>query len=187
MSSGADVVALANAGKDFVNSLKGAAEFGLSQQATMVGLLVFSSDTKSIDASIIGDMRLTTGFYWDRDDESRAWAKRFMDRTGAIPTMAHAGAYSSTLHYLNAVKATGTDEGKAVMAQMKAVHPDDIFARNAVLRADGRMVHDMYQVRVKKGNERKNPNDLYEIEKVIPGDEAFGAMKAECNFKGSTI
>ncbi|MFK4753777.1 ABC transporter substrate-binding protein [Oceanobacter antarcticus] len=187
MSSGADVVALANAGKDFVNSLKGAAEFGLSQQATMVGLLVFSSDTKSIDASIIGDMRLTTGFYWDRDDESRAWAKRFMDRTGAIPTMAHAGAYSSTLHYLNAVKATGTDEGKAVMAQMKALHPNDIFARNAVLRADGRMVHDMYQVRVKKGNERKNPNDLYEIEKVIPGDEAFGAMKAECNFKGSTI
>ncbi|MDO6681401.1 MULTISPECIES: ABC transporter substrate-binding protein [unclassified Oceanobacter] len=183
MSSGADVVALANAGKDFVNSLKGAAEFGLNQQATMVGLLVFASDTKAIDADIIGDMRLTTGFYWDRDDASRAWAKRFVDRTGAIPTMAHAGAYSSTLHYLKAIKATGTDDGKAVMAQMKAEKPDDMFARNAALRADGRMVYDMYQVRVKKGSERSNPNDLYEIEHVIPGDQAFGAMKPECNFK----
>jgi branched-chain amino acid transport system substrate-binding protein len=183
MSSGADVVALANAGKDFVNSLKAATEFGLSQQATMVGLLVFASDTKAIDASVIGDMRLTTGFYWDRDDQSRAWAKRFVERTGAIPTMAHAGAYSSTLHYLNAVKEAGTDEGKAVMAKMKSIKPDDIFARNATLRADGRLVHDMYQVRVKKGDERKNANDLYEIEKVIPGDEAFGAMIPECDFK----
>jgi branched-chain amino acid transport system substrate-binding protein len=128
-------------------------------------------------------MRLTTGFYWDRDDQSRAWAKRFVERTGAIPTMAHAGAYSSTLHYLNAVKEAGTDEGKAVMAKMKSIKPDDIFARNATLRADGRLVHDMYQVRVKKGDERKNANDLYEIEKVIPGDEAFGAMIPECDFK----
>ena len=184
MSSGADAVALANAGKDFVNSLKGATEFGLSQQATMVGLLVFASDTKAIDAAVIGDMRLTTGFYWDRDDASRAWSKRFMERTGgAIPTMAHAGAYSSTLHYLNAVKAAGTDEGKAVMAQMKATKPDDIFARNATLRADGRMVHDMYQVRVKKADERQNANDLYAIENVIPGDQAFGAMIPECDFK----
>lgn len=183
MSSGADAVALANAGKDFVNSLKGATEFGLSQQATMVGLLVFSSDTKVIDPEVIGDMRLTTGFYWDRDDQSRAWSKRFMDRTGALPTMAHAGAYSSTMHYLNAVKEAGTDEGKAVMAKMKSIKPDDVFARNATLRADGRMVHDMYQMRVKKASERKNANDIYEIEKVIPGDQAFGAMIPECDFK----
>lgn len=184
MSSGADAVALANAGKDFVNSLKGATEFGLTKQATMVGLLVFASDTKAIEAEVIGDMRLTTGFYWDRDDNSRAWSQRFMERTGgAIPTMAHAGAYSSTLHYLNAVKEAGTDEGKAVMAKMKAIKPDDMFARNATLRADGRLVHDMYQVRVKKADERKNANDLYEIERVIPGDQAFGEMIPECDFK----
>ncbi|MCY0964425.1 ABC transporter substrate-binding protein [Parathalassolituus penaei] len=184
MSSGADAVALANAGKDFVNSLKGATEFGLTKQATMVGLLVFASDTKAIEAEVIGDMRLTTGFYWDRDDNSRAWSQRFMERTGgAIPTMAHAGAYSSTLHYLNAVKEAGTDEGKAVMAKMKAIKPDDMFARNATLRADGRLVHDMYQVRVKKADERKNANDLYEIERVIPGEQAFGEMIPECDFK----
>lgn len=183
MSSGADVVALANAGKDFVNSLKGAVEFGLSEQATLAGLLVFASDTKAIDPSIIGNMRLTTGFYWDRDDQSREWAKRFIERTGAIPTMAHAGAYSSTIHYLNAVKETGTDEGKAVMTKMKALKPNDFFARNATLRSDGRMVHDMYQVRVKTDSERKNDNDLYEIEKVIPGDQAFGAQLPECDFK----
>lgn len=183
MSSGADVVALANAGKDFVNSLKGAVEFGLSEQATMAGLLVFASDTKAIDASIIGNMRLTTGFYWDRDDQSREWAKRFIARTGAVPTMAHAGAYSSTMHYLNAVKETGTDEGSVVMSKMKALKPNDFFARNATLRADGRMVHDMYQVRVKTSSERKSANDLYDIEKVIAGDQAFGAMSPECNFK----
>ena len=183
MSSGADVVALANAGKDFVNSLKGAVEFGLSEQATLAGLLVFASDTKAIDPSIIGNMRMTTGFYWDRDDQSREWAQRFIKRTGAIPTMAHAGAYSSTMHYLNAVKESGTDEGKAVMSKMKELKPNDFFARNATLRSDGRMVHDMYQVRVKAANERKNDNDLYEIEKVIPGDQAFGAQVAGCDFK----
>lgn len=181
-ASGADAVALANAGKDFVNSLKAANEFGLKQQATMVGLLVFASDTKAIDANVIGDMRLTTGFYWDRDDQTREWSKRFVEKTGAVPTMAHAGAYSSTMHYLNAVKEAGTDDGTAVMAKMKSTKPNDFFARNAELRADGRMVHDMYQVRVKKKSERKSENDLYEIEKTIPGDQAFGAMKAECDF-----
>lgn len=184
MSSGADAVALANAGKDFVNSLKGASEFGLSQQATMVGLLVFASDTRSIDADIIGNMRLTTGFYWDRDEATRAWSQRFMERTdGAVPTMAHAGAYSSTLHYLKAVAATGTDDGATVMKHMKANTPDDMFARHATLRADGRMVYDMYQVRVKTAAERSNRNDLYEIENVIPGDQAYAAMIPECDFK----
>ena len=181
-ASGADAVALANAGKDFVNSLKSASEFGLNQQATMVGLLVFSSDTKAIDAATNGDMRLTTGFYWDRDEATREWSKRFIERTGAIPTMAHAGAYSSTLHYLKSVETAGTDEGDAVMKVMKANKPDDFFAQNAELRADGRMVHDMYQVRVKKAAERANENDIYEIEQVIPGSEAFGAMLPECDF-----
>ena len=181
-ASGADAVALANAGKDFVNSLKSASEFGLNQQATMVGLLVFASDTKAIDASTNGDMRLTTGFYWDRDDATREWSQRFMERTGAIPTMAHAGAYSSTLHYLKSVEQAGTDDGTEVMKVMKANKPDDFFAQNAVLRADGRMVHDMYQVRVKKAAERANENDIYEIEQVIPGDQAFGAMVPECDF-----
>lgn len=184
-ASGADAVALANAGKDFVNSLKASAEFGLNQQATMVGLLVFGSDTKAIDPNVIGDMRLTTGFYWDRDDQTREWSKRFVERTGAIPTMAHAGAYSSTMHYLNSVKEAGTDQGDAVMEKMKSNKPNDFFARNAALRSDGRMVHDMYQVRVKKAGERKSDNDIYEIEKVIPGSQAFGEMKTECDFTRS--
>lgn len=181
-ASGADAVALANAGKDFTNSLKAASEFGLNQQATMVGLLVFSSDVKAIDPKMIGDMRLTTGFYWDLDDKTREWSKRFMERTGALPTMAHAGAYSSTMHFLKAVKETGTDAGDVVIKAMKANKPDDFFARNATLRGDGRMSHDMYQVRVKKASERANENDIYEVEKVIAGEQAFGAMKAECDF-----
>ncbi|WP_027859298.1 ABC transporter substrate-binding protein [Marinobacterium jannaschii] len=183
-SSGADVVALANAGSDFVNSLKTAAEFGLTEMVDVAGLLVFTPNAKALDPTIAGGMKLTTGFYWDYDEETRKWSQRFMERTGgAIPAMGQAGAYSATMHYLNAVKAVGTDESDAVMKQMKATQPNDFFARNATLRADGRMVHDMYQVRIKNADERKGENDIFALEKVIKGEEAFGAMLAQCNFK----
>jgi len=183
-SSGADVVALANAGSDFVNSLKTAAEFGLTEMVDVAGLLVFTPNAKALDPTIAGGMKLTTGFYWDYDEETRKWSQRFMKRTdGAIPAMGQAGAYSATMHYLNAVKAAGTDESDAVMKQMKATPPNDFFARNATLRADGRMVHDMYQVRIKNADERKGENDIFALEKVIKGEEAFGAMLAQCDFK----
>ncbi|WP_415902469.1 ABC transporter substrate-binding protein [Neptuniibacter sp. QD29_5] len=181
-SSGADVVALANAGADFVNSLKTAAEFGLTETTDVAGLLVFTHNAKALDPEISGGMKLTTGFYWDMDDETRAWSKRFKDRHGSIPAMGQAGAYSMTMHYLNAIKEAGTDDADAVMAKMKANKPNDFFARNAHLRADGRMVHDMYQVRIKTSEERKNEDDIFAIEQVIPGEEAFGPMMDKCNF-----
>jgi len=181
-SSGADVVALANAGADFVNSLKTAAEFGLTETTDVAGLLVFTHNAKALDPEISGGMKLTTGFYWDMDDETRAWSKRFKERHGSIPAMGQAGAYSMTMHYLNAIKEAGTDDADAVMAKMKANKPNDFFARNAHLRADGRMVHDMYQVRIKTSEERKSEDDIFAIEQVIPGEEAFGPMMDKCNF-----
>ncbi len=182
-SSGADVVALANAGGDFVSSLKTAAEFGLTEMMDVAGLLVFTQNAKALDPNIAGGMKLTTGFYWDLDDASRQWSARFKTRHGSIPSMAHAGAYSATMHYLNSIKATGTDESDAVMREMKSTKPNDFFARNAYLRNDGRMVHDMFQVRIKKADERKNEDDIFAVEQVIPGDQAYAAMLAQCDFK----
>ncbi|MFW1676943.1 ABC transporter substrate-binding protein [Pontibacter sp. JAM-7] len=181
-SSGADVVALANAGNDTVNALNAAAEFGLTESMDVAGLLVFTPNAQAMDPNTAGGMRLTTGFYWDMDDNAREWSQRFEARHGAIPSMAHAGAYSATLHYLNAVKAVGTDDPDAVMKQMKATSPDDFFARNATLRADGRMVHDMLLVEIKKPAERNSDKDIYKIIKVIPGDQAYNPITEACNF-----
>ncbi|MFT6352257.1 ABC transporter substrate-binding protein [Neptuniibacter pectenicola] len=181
-ASGADVVALANAGNDTVNALKAAAEFGLTEQMDVAGLLVFTPNAQAMDPATAGGMRLTSGFYWDMDDETRQWSKRFEQRHGAIPSMIHAGVYSVTMHYLNAVKAAGTDDTDTVMKTMKATKPNDFFARNATLRPDGRMVHDMLYVEIKKKDERKDKNDIYKIIKVIPGDEAYSPMLPQCNF-----
>lgn len=181
-SAGADAVAFANAGKDFVNSLKAAHEFGLDKSATMVGLLVFASDVQAIDPAVIANMNLTTGFYGEMDDKTKEWSKRYKEKFGKTPGMGQAGAYSSTMHYLNAVKAAGTDDGEAVMAKMKETKPDDFFARNAELRADGRMVHDMYFVRVKKADERANEDDIFEVKQTLAGNEVFLPMSPECDF-----
>nr|WP_320135460.1 ABC transporter substrate-binding protein [uncultured Amphritea sp.] len=183
-SSGANVIALANAGADMINALKTAAEFGVTDTAEVAGLLVFTPGAQALDPAIAGGMKLTTGFYWDMDDQTRAWSKRYMARMdGKIPSMAHAGTYSSTMHYLKAVEATGTDEGKAVMAQMKATPVEDFFSRNGYLRKDGRMVHDMLQVRIKTASERKNENDIFVIEQIIKGDDAFMKMEdGGCEF-----
>lgn len=176
-SSGADVIALANAGTDMVNALKTAAEFGVTETTDVAGLLVFTPNAQALDPEIAGGMKLTTGFYWDMDDQTRAWSKRYSARMdGKIPAMPHAGAYSSTMHYLKAVEAAGTDESKAVMAKMKEMPVEDFFSRNGYLRKDGRMVHDMLQVRIKTAAERKDKNDIFAIEKVIKGDDAFMKM-----------
>ncbi|NVK43094.1 MAG: ABC transporter substrate-binding protein [Oceanospirillaceae bacterium] len=184
-SSGADVVALANAGADTVNSLKTAAEFGLTQTADVAGLLVFTPNAQAMDAATAGGMTLTTGFYWDFDDQTRAWSKRFKERHGAIPAMGHAGAYSMTMHYLKAVEAAGTDDSDAVMAKMKELKPEDFFARNAVLRADGRMVHDMYTVKIKSPDERRDADDIFKVVDVLSGDQVYEPMLPQCNFAKS--
>ena len=182
-ASGADVIGLANAGADFVNALKTSAEFGLTETAEVAGLLVFTPNAKALDPAIAAGMKLTTGFYWDMDEKTRAWSARFKERHGAIPSMAQAGAYSMTSHYLNAIKAAGTDESDAVMKQMKSTKPDDFFARNAYLRNDGRMVHDMLLVSIKDAASRKSEDDIYNIEATIPGDVAFNPMIPACDFK----
>lgn len=172
-ASGAKVIGLANAGNDTINSIKQAREFGITPQQTLAGLLMFISDVHSLGLDATGGMYLTTGFYWDYNDETRAWSKRFFDKMKRMPTMVQAGNYSSVYHYLKAVKAAGTDEAKAVMAKMREMPVNDFFAKNGKLREDGRMVHDMYLAQVKKPSESKYDWDYYHIREVIPGDQAY--------------
>ena len=177
-ASGAKDIGLANAGGDMINAIKQAQEFGITASGQrMAGLLVFITDIHSLGLPVTQGLVLTTGFYWDRDDATRAWSKRFAERNGGrMPTMVQAGVYSSVMHYLAAIKAAGTDEAKAVVAKMKETPVNDFFAQNGRIRADGRMVHDMYLVQVKKPEESKYPWDYYKILRVVPGDEAFRPM-----------
>ncbi|MGE5189791.1 MAG: ABC transporter substrate-binding protein [Gemmatimonadota bacterium] len=172
-SSGAQVIGLANAGNDTINCIKQAAEFGITPKQSLAGLLMFITDINSLGLTATQHMYLTTGFYWDYNDETRAWSKRFNERRGRMPTMVQAGDYSMVYHYLQAVKATGTDDTKTVMAKMKATPINDFFAKNGRIRVDGRMVHDMYLAQVKSPAESKYPWDYYNIREVIPGDKAF--------------
>ncbi|MFH1558619.1 MAG: ABC transporter substrate-binding protein [Pseudomonadota bacterium] len=174
-ASGAQIIGMANAGADTINTIKQAREFGITQGGqTLAALLLFLTDIKSVGLDNAQGMVLTTGFYWDLDDKTRAFSKRFAERMGGkMPTMVQAGVYSSVLHYLKAAEAAGTDEGVKVVAKMRELPIDDMFARNSKIRADGRMVHDMYLAKVKKPEASKGPWDFYEIVRVIPGDEAF--------------
>ncbi len=178
-ASGSNVIGLANAGGDTINAIKQAREFGITQAGQrLAGLLIFLSDIHSLGLETAQGLVLTTGFYWDLDDETRAWSKRFAERNnGRMPTMVQAGVYSAVLHYLRAIEAAGTDEAKAVMAKMKELPIDDFFAKNGKLRQDGRMVHDMYLVQVKTPEESKGPWDYYKILRTIPGDEAFRPLQ----------
>jgi ABC-type branched-chain amino acid transport systems, periplasmic component len=174
-ASGAKVIGLANAGGDTINAIKQAHEFGITSAGQrLAGLLVFITDIHSLGLATTQGLVLTTGFYWDRDDETRAWSKRFAERnSGKMPTMVQAGVYSAVMHYLQAIKAAGTDEAKAVVAKMREMPVNDFFAHNGKIRADGRMVHDMYLVQVKTPAESKYPWDYYKILRVVPGDEAY--------------
>ena len=172
--SGAKVIALANAGGDTINAVKQAAEIGISPRSqTLVPLLVFISDIDSLGLDIAKGMTFIDGFYWDADDRAREWSKRFYALRNAMPTMAHAGVYSAVLHYLRAVRASGTDNAKMVAAKMRQLPVDDFFAKRGELRADGRLVHDMYLVQVKPPEESRQPWDYYKILSIIPGDKAF--------------
>jgi branched-chain amino acid transport system substrate-binding protein len=179
-ASKAKVIGLANAGSDTVNAIKTAREFGVIGQGKqkIAGLQLFISDINSLGLQAAQGMMLTTPFYWDRDDASRAWSQRFFARTGRMPTLVQAGVYSSTLHYLKAVKASGTDAADTVMAQMRKTPVDDFFARNGTIRADGLMVHDMYLAEVKSPQQSKKPWDYYTIKQVIPAQEAFAPLSA---------
>jgi len=174
-ASKAKVIGLANAGTDTQNAVRQAAEFGITQSGQKLAtLLVFLTDIKGLGLQVAQGLMFTNGFYWDRTDETRAFAKRFGERNnGAMPSMVQAGAYSSTMHYLKSVAAAGTDDGDAVAAKMKELEINDFFATKGKIRADGRMVHDMYLVEAKKPSESTGPWDLLKIKAVIPGDQAF--------------
>jgi branched-chain amino acid transport system substrate-binding protein len=172
-ASGAKVVAFANGGGDMVNATKQANEFGLTKNQTIVSLLVFISDVHSMALQAAQGLKFVTAFYWDRNEETRAWSKRFFERQGRMPTMPQAAVYSAIRHYLAAIAAAGTDEAKAVMAKMRERPVNDFYVRNGRLREDGRLVHDMYFAQVKTPSESKGPWDYYKILATIPGDQAF--------------
>jgi branched-chain amino acid transport system substrate-binding protein len=177
-ASGAKVVALANGGGDMINAAKQANEFGLTRDGrSLVSLLVFITDIHSIGLKAAQGLTFVTGFYWDRDEATRAWSKRFFARHQRMPTQAQAAVYSAVRHYLRAVAAAGTDEAKAVMAKMRDLPVDDFFAKNGKLREDGRLVHDMYFVQVKAPAESREPWDYYKILATIPGNEAFRSLE----------
>jgi branched-chain amino acid transport system substrate-binding protein len=173
-ASKAKVVALANAGGDTQNAIKQAYEFGLQRGGQkLLALLLCITDVHSLGLRAARGMIATEGFYWDMDDASRAFSKRFFEKEGHMPTSLQAGVYSAVMHYLKAIDVTGTDEAKAVVAQMKATPIHDFFAKNGRIRDDGRMVHDMYLVQVKSPAESKSEWDIYDVLATVPGDGAF--------------
>jgi len=177
-ASGAKVVALANGGGDMINAIKQAGEFGLTRGGqTVVSLLVFISDVHSMGLQTAQGLKFVTAFYWDRDEDSRGWSKRFFARHGRMPTMAQAGVYSAIRHYLAAIAAAGTDDAQAVMAKMREIPVNDFYAKNGRLREDGRLVHDMYFAEVKKPAESREPWDDYKLLGTIPGAGAFRSLE----------
>jgi branched-chain amino acid transport system substrate-binding protein len=173
-NSKAKVIGLANAGADTINAIKQAREFGIEKAGQrLAGLLVFITDVDGLGLEIAQGMVLTEAFYWDANDETRAWSRRFYERVKRMPTMAQAGVYSSTMHYLKAVAAAGTTEAGAVTKVMKATPINDVFAKNGRIREDGRMVHDMYLYQVKTPAESKERWDYYKLAGTIPADDAF--------------
>ncbi len=172
--SGAKVIGLANAGGDTINSIKQASEFGIvAGGQRLAGLLVFLPDIHSLGLKTAQGLVITTAFYWDQNDETRAWNKRFQEKHGKPATYIQAGTYSAVAHYLKAIAAAGTDEAKAVSAKMKEMPVNDFMTKNAEVREDGRVVRDMYLVEVKTPAESKGPWDYYKILTTIPGAEAF--------------
>ncbi|WP_159005774.1 ABC transporter substrate-binding protein [Bradyrhizobium sp. S69] len=176
-SSKAKVIGLANAGLDTTNSIKQAAEFGIVNGGQkLAGLLMTLAEVNGLGLQAAQGLVLTEGFYWDRDDKSRAFGERFMARTGRMPSMIHAGTYSATLQYLKAVKAAGTKDSDAVAKKLKELPVDDAFAQGKV-QENGRMVHDLYLFEVKKPSESRKPWDYYKQLAVVPGDKAFPSAK----------
>jgi branched-chain amino acid transport system substrate-binding protein len=174
-ASKAKIIGLANAGADTTNAIKQGAEFGIVKGGQQfAGLLVFLTDVHALGLEKAQGLLLTEAFYWDLNDQTRAWSKRFAERhRGAMPTMAQAGVYSAVLHYLKAVEALKSDDGPKVIAKMKEMPTDDPVFGKGMVRADGRHVHPMYLFEVKKPSESKGPWDYYKLRSTIPADQAF--------------
>lgn len=182
-ASGAQVIALALAGTDLTNAIKTANEFHVYPKQTVASLLTFISDVHAMGLKQAQGTTLTAPFYWDLNDETRKWSKRFYKKTGTMPGMVHAGMYSAALHYLNAVKAVNTDTTEQVMAKMKATPINDLYTSNGKIREDGLLVHDMYLFRVKTPEESKYPWDYYKVVTKVPAAEAFSPMvPGACRF-----
>jgi branched-chain amino acid transport system substrate-binding protein len=184
-SSKAQVIGLANAGGDTINCIKAAAEFGIIKGGQkLAGLLVFISDIHALGLQTAQGLLLSESFYWDRDPQTRAWSKKFAERSGGkMPSMVQAGVYSGVLHYLKAVKALKSDaDGKAVVDQMKKTPTDDPLFGKGAIRPDGRKIHPMYLYEVKKPSESKGSWDYYKLVKEVPGEQAFRPMdQGDCN------
>ena len=173
-TSKAKVIGLANAGGDTINSIKQANEFGIIRGGQkMIGLLTYISDVHGMGLQYAKGLILASAFYWDLTDETRAWTRRFMERSKKIPTMANAGAYGATLHYLKAIKEAGTDEAQAVVRKMKEIPVNDFFTKGGSVREDGRVIRSMYLFQVKSPEESKYPYDYYKLLNTVPGEQAF--------------
>ncbi len=177
-ASKAQILGLANAGGDTINAIKAANEFGITKTMKMAGLLIFINDIHSLGLNLTQGMYLTDGWYWDLNPDTRAWSKRYFAKMKKEPSMLQAADYSATMTYLNAVKATGTDDSDKVMAHLKKTKINDMFAKGGEIRPDGRMVHDMYLMEVKSQAESKYPWDYFKVVQVIPGAQAY-VTKAE--------
>jgi branched-chain amino acid transport system substrate-binding protein len=174
-ASGAKVIGLANAGGDFVNVMKQAAEFGVVQGGqSLAGLLVFITDVHALGLQVAQGLVMTEAFYWDLNDQTRAWSRRYAEKSGGkMPSMAHAGVYAATLHYLKAVEALKDKDPAKVMAKMKEMPTDDPLFGKGSIRPDGRKIHDMYLFEVKKPGESKGEWDMYKLLATVPADQAF--------------
>jgi branched-chain amino acid transport system substrate-binding protein len=180
-ASKADVVALANAGMDTQIAIKQAREFGLTEKQKVVAMLMSIADVHSLGLAQAKGMYFTESFYWDLNDEARKFSRRFFENHKRMPTALQAGQYSAVLTYLKAVQAAGTDDTAQVMKAIKSMPVNDAFAKNGKVRADGKMVHDMYLVEVKAPNESKTPWDYYRIVKTVPGELAFAPLsESQC-------
>jgi branched-chain amino acid transport system substrate-binding protein len=176
-ASKAKIIGLANAGGDTVNSIKAAAEFGLTKNQNLAALLMLLTDVHAVGLPTAQGLYLTEAWYWDTNDETRAWAKRYEERMKKKPNSNHASVYSAVSHYLKAVKAAGTDDTAAVMKQMQDTPVNDMFAKNGKIRADGRHVHDMYLYQVKTPAESKAPWDYYKLKGTVKGEDAFQSLE----------
>jgi branched-chain amino acid transport system substrate-binding protein len=181
-ASKAKIIGIANTASDLTNTVKQASEFGIvAGGQSLAAFLIQIVDVHALGLQAAQGMLLTEAFYWDMNDETRAWSKRFFDKFGRMPTMVQAGLYSATLHYLKAVAAAGTDEADAVMAKMRAMPSNDFFVKNGHLREDGLHIHDMYLFQVKKPSESKYPWDYYKLVDTIKGENAFlPADESQC-------
>jgi len=180
-ASKANIIGIASGPPDNTNAIKLGGEFGVFQGGQqMAGLLILITDVNALGLKAAQGLLLTTSFYWDLDERTRGWSRRFYDTLHKMPTMWQAGVYSSVMHYLNAIKAIGTDDALRVASRMRETPIDDFFSRNGRLRPDGLMVHDLYLVQVKKPEESKYPWDYYQVLATIPGDRAFPPPSADC-------